>query len=1134
MNTDQNLLFGVLALELELIDVQQFAELCCTWAAHKEKGLAELLVERNWISAEERSEVQRLMDRKLHRKQGDVRQALSDAAGPQLRDVMRGVGDAAVEQTLSQLEPVPGFVRVSETAELAQGEISHYTLSRVQDQGGLGRVWLAFDKNLCRDVALKEIRPDKQPTDQSLRRFVREAQITGQLEHPNIVPVYELARDQDRTYPFYTMRFVHGQSLGDAIEAYHKQRRAGAAAGLEFRRLLQAVVNVCHAIAYAHSRRVIHRDLKPSNVMLGKYGEVIVLDWGLAKLLDRPEELPQEEQPVARWDAAAGVETQPGQVLGTPAYMAPEQALGKHAEVDALTDIYGLGSILYRLLTGHRPHQGRDSQERMRRAAEDPTPQPRAVDPRVPRALDAICRKAMSRNRMDRYLSATALADDVQRWLGDEPVSTYRDPWYVRAGRWARRHRQLAAAIAAAVALTAISATTAAVFIDHARQVAGAARAREVEARQAAFGWFQKAQQTIDLMATGVSNVLQNLPGTDRLRVQLLETAASSYEEFSGQASQDPQVRLERAHTLVRLGDIRRRIGEYPKAAQAYEDARRAYGELAGAPLGEHDVQLDLAFCSRKLGDLCLDQRDYAGARKVLAEARKQLDRARNSSDRSRQEIEWKISLGLLEREGKNLAQAEHWFREALTQAVAANSADEPKPLEQRALIRSLLGGVLSDRGSHQEAIGFLKEALVDHQRLTGFPSSQPSDWEGLAFTELSLARALMPLGQCNEQADFLERAVRHYDGLLQNVAVLPHLRRNRAIALAHLGLLHHAAHRNQKARQLMDDAVVELARLADAPTAGVGEFEPLANAHTIRGRILRDLAVDDEAEKDFGNSLHLFVEELIPLESQATEEQWVEFRRSVAACGRHYTVLLERLGHDQEVEQEFDTALRLLEDALKVEPQNPRVLDEMAFWNESRGDFHRRKQAAQLASEAYRQALAVRRQLPDEPEYLARRIRVLLKLGGPSDLEQAAADAEKLVQFQPKHAGYQTLKAHVDFRRDQCDACLRTLDALPPDDLTSPGAERLFLLAMARHKRKQGDDWERAKESLEQALKLMQQESPGDVLMAELRDEAARLLGVPSTTKAERAAAETDPPDPEDRPPPEPLSKGKPTVDAD
>lgn len=1136
MNTDQNLLFGVLALQLDLIDVQQFAELCCMWAACKERGLADLLVERNWISADDRSEVQRLMDRKLRRKQGDVRQALSDAAGPQIRDVLHGVGDAAVEQTLSELEPVPGFVRVSETAELAQGEISHYTLSRVQDQGGLGRVWLAFDKNLCRDVALKEIRPDKQPTGQSLRRFVREAQITGQLEHPNIVPVYELARDLDRAYPFYTMRFVHGQSLGDAIEAYHKQRRAGAEVGLEFRRLLQAFVNVCHAIAYAHSRRVIHRDLKPANVMLGKYGEVVVLDWGLAKLLDKPEELPddlpEEEQPAARLDGAAGVQTQPGQILGTPAYMAPEQALGKHAEIDALTDIYGLGSILYRLLTGHRPHQGRDSQERMRHAAEDPTPQPRAMDPGVPHALDTICRKAMSRSRLDRYLSAAALADDVQRWLGDEPVSTYRDPWYVRAGRWARRHRQLAAAIAAVVILTAISATTAAVFIDRARQVASQARANEAEARRAAFGWFQKAQRTIDVMATGVSDVLQNLPGTDRLRVQLLETAAASYEEFSAQASPDPQVQRERAHALVRLGDIRRRIGKYPEAARAYEDARRAYGGLAVALSDERDVQLDLALCSRKLGDTCVDQRDYAAARKAFEEARKQLDGARNSPERSQQEIEWKISLGLLEREGKNLPQAEHWFREAHAQAVSNKPADQPESLEQLALIQSLLGGVLADLGNHQEAIGFLKESLASNERLTGLPSSQPSYWEELAFAELALARALMPLGQCNEQSELLKRAVAHYDGLLQNVAVLPHLRRNRAIALAHLGLLHHAAHRNQDARRLMDDAITELASLADVPTAGVGEFEPLANAHMIRGRILRDLAVDDAADRDFCSSIGLFVEELIPAASQATAEQRVEYQRGVAACGRHYTVLLERLGHVPEAEQEFSTAQALLKDALSADPQNRRLLDEMAFWHESRGDFQRRKQAAKPAEEAFRQALAVRRQLPDEPEYLARRIRVLLKLGGPADMEQAAADAEKLVQLQAKHAGYQTLKAHVAFRREEYDVCLRTLDSLSDDDLTSPGAERLFLRAMALHQRKQQGDLEQAKQCYEQALTRMQQESPGDVLMIELRDEAAQRLDVSTASQAGKAAAKASPPDSEDLPRPEPPAKKKPAVD--
>ena len=511
MTTDQNLLFGVLALQLEFIDVRQFAEVCCAWAGCKDKGVAELLVERGWINAADRDQVQGLLERKVQRRQGDVRQALSDLTGPQLRDVMHAVGDAEVEQTLSHLDPVPGFVRVAETEALGQGEISHYTLSRVHDQGGLGRVWLAFDKNLRRSVALKEIRPDKQPTEQSLRRFVREAQVTGQLEHPNIVPVYELARDGERSYPFYTMRFMHGQSLGDAIDAYHKLRRSRAPAALQFQRLLQAFTNVCHAMAYAHSRRVIHRDLKPANVMLGSFGEVVVLDWGLAKVLDSSEEVPEEEQPIQQPVVGDGVETLPGQLLGTPAYMAPEQALGKLDEIDALTDVYGLGAILYRILTGERPHRGRDSMERMRHAAEDPTPEPRAIDSRIPRTLNAVCRKAMSRERLNRYLSAKELAEDVQRFLADEPVSAVPDPWYTKVGRWARRHAQITVAAAIFLVLTAVVATTALVVTNRARQEANLARADEARAKEQALVWLREAERLIDVMATGVSSVLQNV-----------------------------------------------------------------------------------------------------------------------------------------------------------------------------------------------------------------------------------------------------------------------------------------------------------------------------------------------------------------------------------------------------------------------------------------------------------------------------------------------------------------------------------------------------------------------------------------------------------------------------------------------
>ncbi len=744
MNTDQNLLFGVLALELDFIDVQQFAEVCCAWAAHKEKGLADLLVERGWIGADERNEVQRLMDRKVRRKLGDVRRVLGDLANPQVRDVMHGVGDAAVDQTLSQLEPVPGFVRVSETAELPQGELSHYTLSRVHDQGGLGRVWLAFDKNLRRDVALKEIRPDRKASQESLGRFVREAQITGQLEHPNIVPVYELARDEERTYPFYTMRFVHGQSMGDAVDAYHEKRRAGNPAGLEFRRLLQAFVSVCHATAYAHSRRVIHRDLKPSNVMLGSYGEVVVLDWGLAKVLDKPETLPEKQDPVTPLDGTTdSARADPGHAR----LHAPEQALGKHDQIDALTDVYGLGSILYRILTGERPHPGRDSQERMRHAAEEPTPAPRVVDPRVPGPLNAICRKAMSRNRLDRYLSATALADDVQRWLADEPVSTYRDPWHVRTARWARRHRQLAASIAAVVVLTAVAATTAAVLINQARQEAIAAQVKEAEATRAAFGWFQEAQRTIDVMATGVSNVLQNLPGTDTLRVGLLQNAASFYERYSAQKPSDRLAKLERGHTLMRLGDIRRRVGAYAEAAQAYQDCatglQRTRQRAPGGPR-----------CPLGSGGLLAQDRGRAGRSRQVRGRAQDLGGGSGATGPSstipqpaaaRDRIEDQPRLAGAGLQGFAASRAVVPPGVGTSPAASRSGRAEKhralEDLEQLALIQSLLGGILSRARSHEEAIRFLQAALDNQERLTEAKSDQPSYWEGLAFAELTLAQ---------------------------------------------------------------------------------------------------------------------------------------------------------------------------------------------------------------------------------------------------------------------------------------------------------------------------------------------------------------------------------------------------------
>jgi tetratricopeptide (TPR) repeat protein/tRNA A-37 threonylcarbamoyl transferase component Bud32 len=318
------------------------------------------------------------------------------------------------------------------------------------DQGGLGVVYDALEEELDRTVALKRIRPDRL-REVSRRRFLREAVITARLQHPGIVPVYGLGQDDDG--PFYTMPLVRGQTLQQAIDAFHDDetlRRDPGRRTLQFRGLLQQFVAACNTMAYAHDQGVVHRDLKPSNLMLGPYGETLVLDWGLAKHVADAEIEDGAPSPSPSPEGSGDLTT-PGEVLGTPQYMSPEQAKGEPAAPAG--DIFSLGLVLYAILTG-RPAfgaanlRGKDRLETVRQAAVVP---PRSLDPRLPRALEAICLKALAARPEDRYSSARALADDVTSWLAGEPVSAWREPFATRARRWARRHRT--AVVAAVIAV---------------------------------------------------------------------------------------------------------------------------------------------------------------------------------------------------------------------------------------------------------------------------------------------------------------------------------------------------------------------------------------------------------------------------------------------------------------------------------------------------------------------------------------------------------------------------------------------------------------------------------------------------------------------------------------------------------
>ncbi len=304
--------------------------------------------------------------------------------------------------------------------------------------GGIGLVWVAQDRELQREVALKVIQPRFSRREDQRARFLLEAEITGKLEHPGIVPVYSLGSDAEGR-PYYAMRLIRGESFAAAIRQFHQGRRAAAGAasksgpadwGVEFRQLLGSFLDVCHTIDYAHSRCVLHRDLKPANIMLGPYGETLVVDWGLAKVIGEPDVLPPQsgggfDLSLAHTMTSLAGETAPGTAMGTPAYMSPEQAGGQVDKVGPASDVYSLGATLYELLTGQTAFTGENMKDVIAKVKKGEFPPPRAVERSLPAPLEAICLKAMATKPVDRFPSAGALARDIERWLADEPVSAY-------------------------------------------------------------------------------------------------------------------------------------------------------------------------------------------------------------------------------------------------------------------------------------------------------------------------------------------------------------------------------------------------------------------------------------------------------------------------------------------------------------------------------------------------------------------------------------------------------------------------------------------------------------------------------------------------------------------------------------
>ncbi len=603
-STDRNLLFGVLALQADFLTPAQFVEACSLWATQKSTELAELLVQRGWLTADDRADVERLLARKVAKHGGNLQAGLVEVTTDDVRNSLAAVPDVDVQSSVAPPEP-SGNLLISTVALVGDQNSDRYTITRLHATGGIGRVWLARDGALGRDVALKELRPDRTQAAISAR-FLKEARITGQLEHPGIVPVYELGHRPADNQPFYTMRFVRGRTLREAIKAYHQKREEKTLGPLDFRDLLTAFLGICNAIGYAHSRGVIHRDLKPANVVLGDYGEVMVLDWGLAKVVADGPDADSTEPPLREQPEAGENPTLQGQVLGTPAYMAPEQADGRLDQIDNRTDIYGLGAILYEILTGRPPFDGQSTEDVLNHVRHLAPDRPRALLRETPLPLEAVCLKCLHKRPADRYATTKELAADIQRFLADEPVSAYREPLLVQARRWARRHRTLVSSGVVALLVAVPILVTGLVLLQRSGQ-------REREARERAQANYHRALQSGDLMAGELARGVRPVAGTQRKTViAILDRASQVYDELLSDPSPPREALEGQGRTLVLFAELYRETNQSERGKAAANRAIAVYDRLLTDQPGDTSYRIGRATARHRVAWILYDQGFYA------------------------------------------------------------------------------------------------------------------------------------------------------------------------------------------------------------------------------------------------------------------------------------------------------------------------------------------------------------------------------------------------------------------------------------------------------------------------------------------------------------------------------------------
>jgi serine/threonine protein kinase len=675
--------------------------------------------------------------------------------------------------------------------------IGRFEVRRELGRGSFGVVFLAYDPRLRRQVALKVPRPEVLVTDDMRRRFEREARAAAGLDHPNVVPVFEAG--EEGPVGFIASAYCPGPTLSAWLKA-----RPGLVAP---RLAARIALEITQAIAHAHGRGVLHRDLKPGNIIMEplksdapKRSDVDgldsiprVTDFGLARVVATGEE--------------ATAATQAGAILGTPSYMAPEQAEGGGASVGPAADVYGLGGILYALLVGRPPFQADSVIDTLLLLRTQEPVAPSRLRPRLPRDIETICLTCLEKEPARRYRAASALADDLERYLTGKPIHARPTPGWERALKWARRRPALAAL--AGVSIAAILVLVAVVLVSNARlqRQVEHTEARRQEAqrhfeeaqaqRQAAVAKLRKAREAVDRMLTRVGEErLKDIPQVEAVQLALLEDALEFYRDFARQAHGDREVLFEASRAYRRVGGTYTWLGRRDEGERCYTEALALQQELANAFPKTAAYRNAVARSHLDLAALWLSLGRHADMETALQNAFAQLDElaAADPTDPDyavERATAHNLRGRLLGELGRfRSAETEYLKAIGLSDELAARFPAVVNHRTQAAAVRNNLAVLIENDGRLNEAEAMYRRNLELWEGLAAGDPSIADYRSKMALAAENLAIVSVKLGRKAEAEQRYRQAADLRSGLTRDFPSTPHHFSRLGDALAHLAEL--------------------------------------------------------------------------------------------------------------------------------------------------------------------------------------------------------------------------------------------------------------------------------------------------------------------------------------------------------